>query len=59
MKHLDLTPETVPCFVDDQAALPIPVFVTLESHRRAKAQIRQKIAAATADDSKAERYGTD
>jgi len=59
MKRLGLTPETVPCFVDDQDTLPVPIFVTLESHRRAKAQIRQKIAAATADDSKAERDGTD
>lgn len=59
MKHSDLTPETVPCFVDDQDALPVPVFVTLESHRLAKARIRQKIAAATADDLKAQRFVTE
>ena len=59
MKRLGLTPETAPHFVEYQGELPVPVFVTLESHRKTKAQIRQKIAAATADDSKAERDGTD
>lgn len=51
MSQPGLTPEPSPNFVDDQeGSLPVPVFVTLESHRSTKAQIRQKIAAATACD---------
>ena len=59
MKILGLTPETAPRFVEYQGELPVPVFVTLESHRKTKAQIRQKIAAATADDRKAQRFVTE
>jgi len=46
------TPEgdCLPTFVDDQVVLPIPVFATRQSDRAVAAQIREKIAAATAGD---------
>lgn len=46
------TPEgdCLPTFVDDQVVLPIPVFATRQSDRAVSAQIRKKIAAATAGD---------
>jgi len=46
------TPEgdCLPTFVDDQVVLPIPVFATRQSDRAVAAQIRKKIAAATAGD---------
>ncbi|MBF6059148.1 hypothetical protein [Thiomicrorhabdus heinhorstiae] len=52
MKHADWTPEgdCLPTFVDDQVVLPIPVFATRQSDRAVSAQIREKIAAATAGD---------
>ena len=52
MEHADWTPEgdCLPTFVDDQVVLPIPVFATRESDRIASAQIREKIASATAGD---------
>lgn len=45
-----LEPDSPILFVDDQAPLPVPLFVTPESHRSSKAQIRQIIAAATDGD---------
>jgi hypothetical protein len=52
MEHADWTPEgdCLPTFVDDQDVLPVPRFVTRETHRTVSAQIREKIAAATAGD---------
>lgn len=52
MKAVDGTPDGngLPYFVDDLEVLPVPCFVTRETHRSSKAVIREKIAAATAGD---------